>query len=765
MNWIMNKKRTLFFKIFVSFLAIISLFCLFYILIYYVFKTSLQEEIVQSSLNETNNTAERFSNHMEQIQIMLFHVYNNQDLVSFNRQLQRVGFQEADYLKAKNVMKDIRGYVYNSLFLLEDVIVHFPKEHFAFGKSGSGSSDYMFNTSYRSNIYPLEHWETLTTEPHTFLISPAASFQMNAGSPESRHLLPYTFKSPGSPYQIIAMIDIQKAVQSFFGTTDGHTLIITDHQSHILYRSGSTPGEEAIPVFQDGETTRKENGRYYFKAEGADGLMYITSLEDTRIADQLQRLTGYMVLIFVFSLLAATLVSLYLSRRLHTPVKHMLSSLLDRTSLNKADEVGQEESHILEYDLIQSRIGELKKEKDTIVAKLNRQNAILTNYSYMNQLKNINTDLSEWNDFLADGGSYQLVYYDIRFRISENGSMPLDRERAVRHLLDYIHLLTKERFHANHTFQMEKNEIVSVLKEPSPFQLQALLEQLKASLDEEKHYYVVTICTLPAMNQPTKFSETYQQLRDLASSARLLEETQLISGARPLPNVDQPLVKRGRELDQALQALEEDNCMDWIRQAFAYFVKKDASVLQFRQLALDITSHIVEFLDQQLSYKATGVPLSEWENALQDCHSQDDYETVFKHIVSSVLAIMRDSKLPATEEPTIAMFYEIINSHYMEDISLEYLSAKLNLSTTYLSVYIKDKTGINFSEHLQTIRMRKACELLATTNWTINEISVRVGYQNITSFNRIFKKTTGISPGTYRKQHLMEIHQQQKHVD
>ncbi|WP_336783037.1 AraC family transcriptional regulator [Paenibacillus illinoisensis] len=765
MNWIMNKKRTLFFKIFVSFLAIISLFCLFYILIYYVFKTSLQEEIVQNSHNETKNTAERFSNHMEQIQIMLFHVYNNQDLVAFNRQLQRVGFQQADYLKAKNVMKDIRGYVYNSLFLLEDIIVHFPNERLTLGKSGSGSSDYMFNTSYQSATYPLEHWNTLSSEPSTFLILPAASFQMKAGSPENRLLLPYTFKNPGSAYQIIAMIDIRKAVQSFFGTTDGHTLTITDQQSNILYHSGSTSAEAKMPVFQEGETTHKQNGRYYFKAEAADGLTYITSLADTRITDQLQRLTGYMILIFVFSLLAATLVSLYLSRRLHTPVKDMLSSLLDRTSLNDVVEFRQGESHILEYDLIQSRIGELKKEKYTIVAKLNRQNAILTNYSYMNQLKNINTDLSEWNDFLADGGSYQIVYYDIRFRISDKGTMPLDRERAVRHLLDYIHLQTKEKFHSNHTFQMEKNEIVSVLKEAQAFQLQTLLEQLKASLDEEKHYYVVTICTLPATDQPTKFNETYQQLRDLASEARLLNETQLVSEARSLPDLDQPLLKRGRELNQAIQALEEDACMEWIHHSFAYFVKKDASVLQFRQLALSIMSHIVEYMNQQLSYKASGIPQSEWEDMLQDCHTREDYETVFKHIVSSVLTIMRDSKLPAPEEPAIAMFYEIINSHYMEDISLEYLSEKLNLSTTYLSVYIKEKTGINFSEHLQKTRMRKACELLATTNWTINEISVCVGYQNITSFNRLFKKTTGISPSVYRKQHLMEIQQQRKHVD
>lgn len=770
MNWMRNKKQTLFFKIFVSFLAIISLFCLFYILIYYVFKTGLQEEIVQNSRNETKNTAERFSNHMEQIQIMLFHLYNNPDLVTFNRQLHRVGFQEADYLKAKDVITDIRGYVYNSLFLLEDVIVHFPSERLAFGKSGSGSSDYMFNTSYHSETYPLEYWNSLIEKPDTFLISPAASFQMKAGSPESGQLLPYTFKNPNASYQIIAMIDIQKAVQSFFGSTEVHSLTITDAKGNVLYHSvGPGPGSHAedatVPVFQEGKMVHKQNGRYYFKSNGSDGLTYITSLTDNRIADQLHRLTGYMVLICFSSLLVATLVSLYLSRRLHTPVKHMLSSLLDRTSMQEKVDIGSEKTEIWEYDLIQSKMAELKKEKEIIVAKLNRQNTILTNYSYMNQLKNINTDLSEWNDFLADGGSYQIVYYDIRFRISEDGTMPLDRERAVRQLLDYIHLQTKERFRANHTFQMEKNEIVSVLKEPSVLELQELLEQLKATLDEEKEYYVVTICTLPATDQPTRFSETYQQLRDLASEARLLDETQLISEARPLPEVDQPLLKRGRELDQVLQALDEEACLEWIYQLLVNYSKKDASVLQFRQLGLAIKHHIVKCMDQQLPFKGSEIPSKDWDDMLRDCHSLADYEMAFRHILYTFTAIMRDRSTPSMEEPVIAMFYQIIQTHYMEDISLEYLSERLNLSTTYLSVYIKEKTGVNFSEHLQKIRMNKACELLATTNWTIHEVSIQVGYHNITSFNRIFKKTTGVTPGAYRKEHLIEMNRQQKPVN
>jgi YesN/AraC family two-component response regulator len=80
------------------------------------------------------------------------------------------------------------------------------------------------------------------------------------------------------------------------------------------------------------------------------------------------------------------------------------------------------------------------------------------------------------------------------------------------------------------------------------------------------------------------------------------------------------------------------------------------------------------------------------------------------------------------------------------------------MSPAYLSVYIKEKTGANFSDHLNEIRIRKAKELLIVTEMSIQDISLEVGYANITSFNRMFKKQIGMSPGEYRKQQISQIH-------
>ncbi|GIP33998.1 hypothetical protein J2TS4_32080 [Paenibacillus sp. J2TS4] len=48
-------------------------------------------------------------------------------------------------------------------------------------------------------------------------------------------------------------------------------------------------------------------------------------------------------------------------------------------------------------------------------------------------------------------------------------------------------------------------------------------------------------------------------------------------------------------------------------------------------------------------------------------------------------------------------------------------------------------------------RIRKAQEMLHSTNWKVKEIVPKSGYQNINSFNRMFKKFTGMTPGEYRK--------------
>ncbi|MDF2717669.1 MAG: AraC family transcriptional regulator, partial [Paenibacillus sp.] len=80
----------------------------------------------------------------------------------------------------------------------------------------------------------------------------------------------------------------------------------------------------------------------------------------------------------------------------------------------------------------------------------------------------------------------------------------------------------------------------------------------------------------------------------------------------------------------------------------------------------------------------------------------------------------------------------------------------MNMSSNYLSAYIKEKTGTNFSDHLNNVRIRQAKEMLYGTSLTIQDIGERIGYRNVTSFIRMFKKITGLTPGDYRKRSALE---------
>jgi len=85
------------------------------------------------------------------------------------------------------------------------------------------------------------------------------------------------------------------------------------------------------------------------------------------------------------------------------------------------------------------------------------------------------------------------------------------------------------------------------------------------------------------------------------------------------------------------------------------------------------------------------------------------------------------------------------------DLSLSVLSERFELHPNYLSKLFKDDVGEKFLEYLVRIRMDKAKELLAQTSEPIQSIAVQVGYLHAISFNRVFKKMTGLTPSEFKK--------------
>jgi len=69
-----------------------------------------------------------------------------------------------------------------------------------------------------------------------------------------------------------------------------------------------------------------------------------------------------------------------------------------------------------------------------------------------------------------------------------------------------------------------------------------------------------------------------------------------------------------------------------------------------------------------------------------------------------------------------------------------------------ISTIIKKKTGLNFKQFLNDLRISEAKKLLTSTTLPVSEIAFKVGYSNASHFNRVFKASAECSPNDYRKE-------------
>jgi AraC-like DNA-binding protein len=94
---------------------------------------------------------------------------------------------------------------------------------------------------------------------------------------------------------------------------------------------------------------------------------------------------------------------------------------------------------------------------------------------------------------------------------------------------------------------------------------------------------------------------------------------------------------------------------------------------------------------------------------------------------------------------------EYIELNYQEKIQIKDVATWLNLTETTLSRLMKKRTGRSFVNFVNDYRIGFASRWLTETNQSIAEIAFRCGFYNISNFNRIFRKSKGCTPGTYRE--------------
>ncbi|MGV8826823.1 MAG: helix-turn-helix domain-containing protein [Breznakibacter sp.] len=98
----------------------------------------------------------------------------------------------------------------------------------------------------------------------------------------------------------------------------------------------------------------------------------------------------------------------------------------------------------------------------------------------------------------------------------------------------------------------------------------------------------------------------------------------------------------------------------------------------------------------------------------------------------------------------IDMVYQYINQNYQQKLKLEDAAELINMSVVSFTRLMKQRTGKSFVEFVNEVRIGYATRMLIDSNKSVAEICFDCGFNNLSNFNRIFKKRQSLTPTEFR---------------
>jgi YesN/AraC family two-component response regulator len=94
---------------------------------------------------------------------------------------------------------------------------------------------------------------------------------------------------------------------------------------------------------------------------------------------------------------------------------------------------------------------------------------------------------------------------------------------------------------------------------------------------------------------------------------------------------------------------------------------------------------------------------------------------------------------------------DYIELHLEEELTLSYLAELFHKNASSLSHSFAKETGGSLTQYIQQTRIREALRLFHTTDFSVSDVAVMIGYQDFSYFSKVFSAQVGMSPRAYKK--------------
>lgn len=735
--------RSVYVKMLTSFFAIILLFVSFNVVSLTFFRQNIHDEIIKYNDNNLTNTTYKFEQYFQLLNSVILGLYlNNNYINNSNRSY-------IDYVGANHFMNDLQSIVANPQLYLDNLFVYDVKLSLVLEKSRGSSLDVMFSEHYYNPNYTSEFWKREFSGHYGFKLYPVAVFSEGSKIPpfsQTGKTLPFMVTSSMYPdFTMLAFIDANKLYHALHQSINNNFYIL-DPQGNPLFSSDST-GQQELPDLVSGKNWVKQNHFYYFyKKESVTGFTYVNIVPDVQISSQI-RWNITLIVLLVISVFISIAASLFFSMRFNNPVKRIVESI---QHLNEKKTLGGSFS---EFDLIGENIGRmLRLNKDTL-SDLEEKRSLLRYYSFINRLKKIRSgdneahQLGHEHQSEYEHQSFRFALFQLTFKMQFLEDMRGEEERATYFIREYVNQAMSKEFKGAQTFQIEANQILSIVySDEHDEQWNEVLGKIRNVLAADSKYCFFTIAVSSLYHDSSQMTAAYEEVLDLIKHRPFDDETRILETKEIKA---EPFVLQGaleQEIHVNLQEGNDELVLQLLGRVLGQMKKKEIAASRFHRFAEEITDKVMRMLHTlQLDTRC----VSGLSGLISSIHTVEELERYFETLISEAGRLIRVKK--EERDPVISFVGSYLKEHYAEDITLDLVAGKMNITGGYLSTYFKEKTGINFVDYVNEFRIRQAMDLLLQTDLKIQDIAVQTGYQTMSSFNRTFKKFAGITPSEYRR--------------
>ncbi len=100
--------------------------------------------------------------------------------------------------------------------------------------------------------------------------------------------------------------------------------------------------------------------------------------------------------------------------------------------------------------------------------------------------------------------------------------------------------------------------------------------------------------------------------------------------------------------------------------------------------------------------------------------------------------------------PALDRVEHYVNEHMRERVTLQAAAGVARLERKYFSAFFRSKVGVTFRDWIAMLRVQRAMDVMRARRASIPQIAFAAGFADVRSFERAFKKLTGVTPQTFR---------------